>query len=677
MKIGWKPPPPPPPPPPAPVIARPAPQAAAPRTNNAFQAGNTGAARMPSLDGSSASSLRTERLGDGRANCLENAVKLSRPEDQIVLLADGRDGVGHALVRHPDGTVTDPNQPSVTWNSLGQWQAMNPGYTDPRSVPAGQLKQALSVPPGPQRDAMLAKMGMGGVANRMVADGNTGLSPTVSGNVTVKTDGSVSFTREVQLEPSSVDFERGNITGSFSAGPLAQSEVSLNWNPTQPRPDGTFEVTASYSTTMGVQASGELELGPFGVSAGAQSGTQASNEYTLYLTGEQLAQLGTGQYALPSIADPLGLPEGGSIVMSTGDFRTQEGSISYGPLQLGSESTQTEAYSVGVERTGASTVRVTVGPSETVEQRMSMGLSFGDVASVELGRDRSLETGSTVSVEFDLSTPQGQQAYQSFLTSGQLPTQEGPGVSGLYQEQTLNYEGGLSAGLSIGDVLNLEHQFWTEDLKYTTRTEDGVTSVTANGHTATGQSFEVSWSQNPDGTHTLDSVTMGINNPVGEPVSLRLTGSQGVQSLQDAAVMQMQQSYLHMFQVQWRGEMEGKSDAEVIAYIRANAPPDSPAYQLTLQPGEPGYSPSAFLNAWQAADNGSFPLMPNLTRELLSMPQPLDLSMGTSLFLGLDGPGLTNQILNPSDGSAMHDIPSYFELGLQNMPGVHVEGLPQ
>ena len=676
MKIGWKPPPPPPPPPPAPA-PRAAPPPAAPRTNTAFQAGNTGAARMPSLDGTSASSLRTERLGDGRANCLENAVNLSRPEDQIVLLADGRDGVGHALVRHPDGTVTDPNQPNVTWNSLGQWQAMNPGYTDPRSVPAGQLKQALSVPPGPQRDEMLAKLGMGGVANRMVADEATGVSSPVTGNVTVKSDGNVTFTQEAQLEPASVDFERGRISGSLSAGPLAQTEVSLSWNPTQPRPDGTYEVTASYSATVGVQAEGELALGPFGVSAGVQSGTQASNEYTLYLTGDQLAQLGRGEYALPSIADPLGLPEGGSIVMSTGDFRTQEGSISYGPLELGSESTQTEAYSVGVERTGQSSVRVTVGPTETVEQRLSLGLSFGDVASVELGRDRSLETGNTVSVEFDLSTPQGQQAYQSFLTSGQLPTQEGPGVSGLYQEQTLNYEGGLSAGLSIGDVLNLEHQFWTEDMKYTTHTEDGVTSVTANGHTSTGQSFEVSWSQNADGTHTLNSVTMGINNPGGDPVTLQLTGSEGVQSMQDAAVLQMQQSYLNIYQVEWRGPVNGKSDEEVVAYIRANHPPGSPEYQLTLQPGEPGYSPSAFLEAWRAVDDGSYPLMPNLTLSLLEMPQPPDLSMGASLFFGLNGIGLPNQILDPSDGSFAHVIPSYFEIGLQNMPGVHVEGLPQ
>src|SRR6185369_17236720 len=41
-------------------------------------------------------SLRTERLGDGRANCLEKAVTLAKPGDQVVLFQDRRDSSGHA-----------------------------------------------------------------------------------------------------------------------------------------------------------------------------------------------------------------------------------------------------------------------------------------------------------------------------------------------------------------------------------------------------------------------------------------------------------------------------------------------------------------------------------------------------------------------------------------------------
>jgi transposase InsO family protein len=41
-------------------------------------------------------------------------------------------------------------------------------------------------------------------------------------------------------------------------------------------------------------------------------------------------------------------------------------------------------------------------------------LSFGDVASATVDRDRSVSQGTTASVEFDLSTPEGQQALDLF-----------------------------------------------------------------------------------------------------------------------------------------------------------------------------------------------------------------------------------------------------------------------
>jgi hypothetical protein len=131
---------------------------------------------MPNLTGASeASTLRTEVLGDGRANCLERAVALAGPADSLVLVSDGQDGVGHALVRRPDGSIVDPNNPTVRYETLGQWLAMNPRYSNPVTVPAGQARQVLSMPPGRQRDELIARLGLSGVASRQVADGDTGL----------------------------------------------------------------------------------------------------------------------------------------------------------------------------------------------------------------------------------------------------------------------------------------------------------------------------------------------------------------------------------------------------------------------------------------------------------------------------------------------------------------------
>ncbi|NOJ95468.1 SH3 domain-containing protein [Corallococcus coralloides] len=124
-----------------------------------------------------ASNLHTERLGDGSANCLEKAVGLARPGDSIILLKDASDGVGHALVRRPDGSVVDPNHPTVRYETLGQWQATHPRYSQPVPVPAGRMQQVLSTPPGPQREALIQKLGLSGVADRRVADGERWVTP--------------------------------------------------------------------------------------------------------------------------------------------------------------------------------------------------------------------------------------------------------------------------------------------------------------------------------------------------------------------------------------------------------------------------------------------------------------------------------------------------------------------
>jgi hypothetical protein len=114
--------------------------------------------------------LRTERLGDGQANCLEQASRLAGPGDSVVLCNDRTDASGHAVVLHPDGSVSDPNQPGVRYPDLGSWQASHPQYQEAGRVPAKDLKQVLSQPPGAQREAEIRRLGLQGVAGVAVAD---------------------------------------------------------------------------------------------------------------------------------------------------------------------------------------------------------------------------------------------------------------------------------------------------------------------------------------------------------------------------------------------------------------------------------------------------------------------------------------------------------------------------
>jgi hypothetical protein len=117
-----------------------------------------------------ATSLRTEVLGDGNANCLEKAVKLAKPGDHVVLLTDKQDPVGHAVVQRADGSVVDPNRPDEPYRNLREFQRENPRYGSPASISDTMAEKLLRTPPGKARDALITEAGLDGLASRRVAD---------------------------------------------------------------------------------------------------------------------------------------------------------------------------------------------------------------------------------------------------------------------------------------------------------------------------------------------------------------------------------------------------------------------------------------------------------------------------------------------------------------------------
>ncbi len=127
--------------------------------------------------------LRNEVLGDGRRNCLEAAAQLAGPKDSIVLLNDGRDSSGHALVLASDGSVRDPNTPEVRYETLGQWLALHPHYSHAATVAASQVRSVLEIPPGPARDEAIGRLGLDAAARIQVADGPSWVTITAGTNV--------------------------------------------------------------------------------------------------------------------------------------------------------------------------------------------------------------------------------------------------------------------------------------------------------------------------------------------------------------------------------------------------------------------------------------------------------------------------------------------------------------
>lgn len=135
---------------------------------------STGAARALKqrlgLNSVPGTNLHTEVLGDGKVNCLERAVKLAKPGDHVVLLADKQDSVGHAVVERSDGSVVDPNRPEKPYANVDAYLRENPRYGSPERVSDTMAEKILRTPPGKARDALIAEAGLSSAAARTVAD---------------------------------------------------------------------------------------------------------------------------------------------------------------------------------------------------------------------------------------------------------------------------------------------------------------------------------------------------------------------------------------------------------------------------------------------------------------------------------------------------------------------------
>ncbi|MBK6687113.1 MAG: hypothetical protein IPG45_21775 [Deltaproteobacteria bacterium] len=151
------------------------------------------AALLQSRTGPAASSLRTEVLGDGHANCLELAANGARGHQELVFMDDRRaagagnaDGAGHVLVRDPaSGRVWDPNDgppPTNTsawkYRSADAWAAAQgfgaeggPAYKESGAVRASEVQDVLRLPPEQRAAHIAGNPALGRVEHMLVADG--------------------------------------------------------------------------------------------------------------------------------------------------------------------------------------------------------------------------------------------------------------------------------------------------------------------------------------------------------------------------------------------------------------------------------------------------------------------------------------------------------------------------
>jgi hypothetical protein len=252
-----------------------------------------------------------------------------------------------------------------------------------------------------------------------------------NGSVTVGADG-VTATAGASVEAKGLKIEFGTKITSTSN---VESE------------DGFTTVTAEGS--MSVNLGGEVDLGTVGFGANHTEGVKT--KYQIRMSDEDYARVQSGQAQMPDPFNPDTMPEGSSVLLNSTDFQGTGFEASYRNLKLETNVTQEQGVSVAVEKTGPNTVRVTAGPTEAVENSFKLGLSLGP-ASAHIGNTTRLDEFTLKTAEFDLSTDEGRAAYNNFLATGQLPQDNGTGISNVATVEKIQYDSTTSAGVSLGPL---------------------------------------------------------------------------------------------------------------------------------------------------------------------------------------------------------------------------------
>ncbi len=201
--------------------------------------------------------------------------------------------------------------------------------------------------------------------------------------------------------------------------------------------DGFTTYTSKSDVSIGVE--GGVSKGGTGVSGGYTTGL--TSEYTVKVPEDA----GVTDPGSINPFDPRSMPVGSSVTMDGGSYSETELNAAFRHIAVESSVKDASGVTSLIERTGDDTVRVTAGPTEAVANHAGLGLDF-DAVKVMLGNTTSLDGASLRSAEFDLSTPEGQAAYDTYLVTGEIPADPSTGISGTTTIERLEYDSTSTVG---------------------------------------------------------------------------------------------------------------------------------------------------------------------------------------------------------------------------------------
>jgi hypothetical protein len=175
--------------------------------------------------------------------------------------------------------------------------------------------------------------------------------------------------------------------------------------------------------------------------------------YEAVVTPEQGAQLDAGNTdALPNPLDPLAMAPGTSVLMRGQTLQGSTFEANYKAFTVGGTHTELSGQGFGITRGEGSIVEVYSGPVDTVENSAFLGLGRQGTLAVGIGSDLSMETREMQIARIDLSTAEGQAAYQAFVSGGRVPEWSPPGVQQSGTTEIFSHEYASFVGLQVGGL---------------------------------------------------------------------------------------------------------------------------------------------------------------------------------------------------------------------------------
>jgi hypothetical protein len=244
------------------------------------------------------------------------------------------------------------------------------------------------------------------------------------------------------------------------------------------------------------------------------AGTRLS--YSAVVTPEQGTRIDNGDLtAAPNPLNPLAMPEGTSVLIVGQDLEGSNFEMGYKLMRVGTNFAELEGLGFGVRRGEGSMVEVYSGPVSTVENELFLGLGRGSVQA-GVTATHSYESQQMAVAHIDLSTEEGQAAYQQFITSGQVPSWNPPGVTRRGEQDIFEYEHTLGAGVELGPLSVNVGGVDAQDSIVETTWQDGTKEQTSTSMLH-GVTSEVSFSRDAAGNPVLDQATWRLMVPNSHP----------------------------------------------------------------------------------------------------------------------------------------------------------------